>query len=152
MSATAALGLFAAVAASVAFNVGIVLQAADAREMLAAGGFKDVVLFERNDADMCVGTTLEEAIDYQLLVGPSGEVVREAGEEGKRRLPEIRARLIGMTPLGRFGAVDEVGGVAGPLLAEAVGSTPAARRRGYRPRVAPVPRAPADPAHRSSRR
>jgi SAM-dependent methyltransferase len=63
------------------------------REMLAAGGFKEVELFERNDLDMCVGRTIEEAIDYQILVGPSGEIVREAGEEGQRRLPDIRARL-----------------------------------------------------------
>jgi len=63
------------------------------REMLAAAGFTDVVLFERNDADMCVGRTIDEAIDYQILIGPSGEIVREAGEEGQRRLPEIRAKL-----------------------------------------------------------
>ena len=66
------------------------------RAMLAAAGFRDVTLFEKNDADICVGTTLEEAIDYQILVGPSGEIVREAGEEGRRKLPEIRARLAEM--------------------------------------------------------
>ena len=37
--------------------------------------------------------TVEEAIDYQILVGPSGELVRLAGAEGQRRMPEIRARL-----------------------------------------------------------
>jgi SAM-dependent methyltransferase len=63
------------------------------RAMLAAAGFRDVSLFERNDADMCIGRTIDEAIDYQILVGPSGEIVREAGEEGQRRLPEIRERL-----------------------------------------------------------
>jgi SAM-dependent methyltransferase len=63
------------------------------RNMLAAGGFKHVDLFARNDLDMCIGRTVEEAIDYQILVGPSGEIVREAGEEGRRRLPEIRAKL-----------------------------------------------------------
>jgi SAM-dependent methyltransferase len=63
------------------------------RSMLAAAGFTEVELFDRNDLDMCVGRTVEEAIDYQILVGPSGEIVREAGEEGQRRLPEIRARL-----------------------------------------------------------
>jgi hypothetical protein len=45
---------------------------------------------------MCIGRTVDEAIDYQILVGPSGEIVREAGEEGRRRLPEIRARLAEM--------------------------------------------------------
>jgi ubiquinone/menaquinone biosynthesis C-methylase UbiE len=66
------------------------------RAMLAAAGFQRVERFERIDADICVGETLGEAIEYQLLVGPSGEIVREAGEEGKRRLPEIRTRLEAM--------------------------------------------------------
>ena len=63
------------------------------REMLAAAGFKTVESFERVDVDICVGRTVEEAIDYQILVGPSGEIVREAGAEGQRRLPEIREKL-----------------------------------------------------------
>jgi ubiquinone/menaquinone biosynthesis C-methylase UbiE len=63
------------------------------REMLAAAGFKIVESFERVDVDICVGRTVEEAIDYQILVGPSGEIVREAGAEGQRLLPEIREKL-----------------------------------------------------------
>ncbi len=63
------------------------------RRMLAAAGFTTVEVFEPIDADMCIGSTIEEAVDFQLLVGPSGEIVREAGAEGQRRLPEIRARL-----------------------------------------------------------
>lgn len=63
------------------------------RRMLAAGGFTDVEIFERNDLDMCIGRTIDEAIDYQILVGPSGEIVREAGDEGRRRLAEIRTKL-----------------------------------------------------------
>ena len=55
------------------------------RAMLAAAGFSHVDRFERVDADICIGRTVEEAVDYQILVGPSGEVVREAGEEGQRR-------------------------------------------------------------------
>jgi SAM-dependent methyltransferase len=66
------------------------------RRMLAAAGFTAVELFQRNDLDICIGRTVDEAIDYQILVGPSGEIVREAGEEGRRRLPEIRARLAEM--------------------------------------------------------
>jgi ubiquinone/menaquinone biosynthesis C-methylase UbiE len=66
------------------------------KEMLAAAGFPTIELFERVDADICVGRTVEEAIDYQILVGPSGEIIREAGEEGQRRLPEIRERLATM--------------------------------------------------------
>jgi SAM-dependent methyltransferase len=63
------------------------------RRMLAAAGFPTIERFDRIDADICVGTTIEEAVDYQILVGPSGEIVREAGEAGKRCLPTIRAEL-----------------------------------------------------------
>jgi SAM-dependent methyltransferase len=63
------------------------------RRVLAAAGFEKIEIFQRNDLDMCVGRTVDEAIDYQILVGPSGEIVREAGEEGRRRLPEIRSKL-----------------------------------------------------------
>lgn len=63
------------------------------RAMLAAAGFPEVERFERIDAEVCIGRDLEEAIDYQLLVGPSGEIVREAGELGRERLPELRDRL-----------------------------------------------------------
>ena len=60
------------------------------RAMLNAAGFQDIVLFRRNDADVCVGTSMEEAIDFQILVGPSGEIIREAGELGQEKLPRIR--------------------------------------------------------------
>jgi ubiquinone/menaquinone biosynthesis C-methylase UbiE len=63
------------------------------RAMLAAAGFATVERFDRIDADIRVGATLEEAIDYQILVGPPGELIRKAGAEGQRRLPEIRERL-----------------------------------------------------------
>jgi SAM-dependent methyltransferase len=63
------------------------------RAMLKAAGFTQVELFERIDADICIGSSVEEAIDYQILVGPSGEIVREAGAQGERELPLIRADL-----------------------------------------------------------
>jgi SAM-dependent methyltransferase len=62
------------------------------RRMLEAARFTEVELTQ-NDAPICVGTTLEEAIDYQLLVGPAGELVREAGPAGERALPDIRRAL-----------------------------------------------------------
>jgi len=34
------------------------------RAMLEAAGFSEVDVFKRIDADICVGTDLEEAIDY----------------------------------------------------------------------------------------
>jgi SAM-dependent methyltransferase len=63
------------------------------RAMLEAAGFPKVEVFRRIDADVCIGRDIEEAIDYQLLVGPSGEIVREAGELGQRKLPELRDDL-----------------------------------------------------------
>ena len=60
------------------------------RAMLRAAGFEKVDLFKRNDADVCIGTSLEEAIDFQILVGPSGEIIREAAELGQEKLPEVR--------------------------------------------------------------
>ena len=63
------------------------------RLMLAAAGFDEIERCERVDVEMCVGRDVDEAIDYQILVGPSGEIIREAGPEGQRRLPEIRRDL-----------------------------------------------------------
>ena len=63
------------------------------RAMLEAAGFPQVELIKRIDADVCIGRNIEEAIDYQILVGPSGEIVREAGAEGQRKLPAIRQDL-----------------------------------------------------------
>jgi SAM-dependent methyltransferase len=60
------------------------------RGMLKAAGFEKVDLFRRNDAEVCIGTSLEEALDYQILVGPSGEIIREAAELGQEKLPEVR--------------------------------------------------------------
>ena len=54
------------------------------RAMLEAAGFPDVELFKRIDADVCIGRDIDEAIDYQLLVGPSGEIIREAGDLGQQ--------------------------------------------------------------------
>ncbi len=63
------------------------------RALLEAAGFPDVELFKRIDAEICIGRTLEEAVDFQVRMGPSGEIIREAGDEGKRRLPDIRRAL-----------------------------------------------------------
>jgi SAM-dependent methyltransferase len=63
------------------------------RAMLEAAGFSNVEVFEAISTDVCIGRTIEEAIDYQILVGPSGEIVREAGELGQTKLPDIRREL-----------------------------------------------------------
>jgi ubiquinone/menaquinone biosynthesis C-methylase UbiE len=63
------------------------------RAMLEAGGFPNVDVFQQIDVDIRLGRDVEEAVDYQLLVGPAGEIIREAGEEGQRQLPAIREAL-----------------------------------------------------------
>jgi len=54
-----------------------------------AAGFTNIELFHRNDAKVSIGNTLDEAIDFQLMVGPSGEIIREAGDLGQEKLPEL---------------------------------------------------------------
>jgi len=60
------------------------------RAMLKAAGFENIVLFKRNDTAVCIGTSMDEALDFQILVGPSGQIIREAGGLGQEKLPEIR--------------------------------------------------------------
>ena len=59
------------------------------RAMMNAAGFENIDLFERNDEHIPVGTSMQEAIDFQILVGPSGEIIREAAELGQEKLPDI---------------------------------------------------------------
>jgi len=60
------------------------------RGMLKAAGFTNIELFKRNDADICIGTSLQESVDFQILVGPSGEIIREAGDLAKEKLPLVQ--------------------------------------------------------------
>ena len=60
----------------------------------------DGIEFERIDAPLMVGDSPEDAVGFQLAVGPAGEVYREAGAEAKRRHGEIEAALL--TELGRY--------------------------------------------------
>jgi SAM-dependent methyltransferase len=63
------------------------------RQMLAAAGFGTLDLFERLDADICMGRTIDEAVAFQILVGPSGEIIREAGALGEQGLPAIKEKM-----------------------------------------------------------
>jgi ubiquinone/menaquinone biosynthesis C-methylase UbiE len=55
---------------------------------LAAAGFEDCV-FERIDGPVTVGRSVDQAVAFQLAIGPAGEVFREAGDEAERRRTEI---------------------------------------------------------------
>jgi ubiquinone/menaquinone biosynthesis C-methylase UbiE len=61
---------------------------------LEAAGYTDIQ-FERIDAPLMVGNTADDAVGFQLALGPAGEVYREAGEEAERKHGEIQAALEG---------------------------------------------------------
>lgn len=62
------------------------------RKMMEVAGYEDIT-FERIDAPVLIGRDVKDAIDFQLALGPAGEVFREAGEEAERKRPEIEAAL-----------------------------------------------------------
>ena len=57
-------------------------------DMLQVAGFERVQ-FERFDADICIGRDREEAVQFALEIGPAGEIIRLAGEEGERLRGEV---------------------------------------------------------------
>ncbi len=61
-------------------------------DILGASGYSDIHL-ERNDTDVTVGRTLDDAIDFQLAMGPAGEIVREAGELGETKRSAVVEEL-----------------------------------------------------------
>jgi ubiquinone/menaquinone biosynthesis C-methylase UbiE len=60
--------------------------------LLRSAGY-DQIAFERFDADICIGTDLTEAIEFAMALGPAGEIIRLAGEEGERRKPQVVVAL-----------------------------------------------------------
>jgi ubiquinone/menaquinone biosynthesis C-methylase UbiE len=75
--------------------------------MLASAGF-DRIGFERFDADICIGRDLDEAVEFAMALGPAGEIIRLAGDEGQKRKPEIVAAL--RETMSRFARSDGVWG------------------------------------------
>ena len=53
-------------------------------QQLRIAGYADV-RFERIDADVMVGRDVDEAVAFQLAIGPAGEVYREAGSDAERQ-------------------------------------------------------------------
>lgn len=60
--------------------------------MLHGAGF-DRISFERCDTEVCIGASLDEAVDFALDLGPAGEIIRLAGEQGEKRKPDVRNAL-----------------------------------------------------------
>jgi ubiquinone/menaquinone biosynthesis C-methylase UbiE len=67
-------------------------------KQLEIAGYKDIQ-FEQIDAQVFVGKDLDDAVAFQLAIGPAGEVYREAGMFAEQRHDEIakalRAELAG---------------------------------------------------------
>jgi ubiquinone/menaquinone biosynthesis C-methylase UbiE len=60
--------------------------------MMKAAGYEDI-RFQRVDAPVLVGHSVEDAINFQLAIGPAGEVFREAGDEAEEKRDAIEAAL-----------------------------------------------------------
>ncbi len=61
-------------------------------DMLQSVGFERVQ-FERFDSDICIGRSMDEAVQFALEIGPAGEIVRLAEEEGERLRPQVLKEL-----------------------------------------------------------
>jgi ubiquinone/menaquinone biosynthesis C-methylase UbiE len=59
---------------------------------MSAAGYADVA-FERVDAPVRMGDSIEDAIGFQLALGPAGEVYREAGDEAAAKHDALVADL-----------------------------------------------------------
>ena len=60
--------------------------------IMRAAGY-DQVTFERFDTDIFIGKDVEDAIEFAIALGPAGEIIRLAGDEGERLKPEVIAAL-----------------------------------------------------------
>ena len=61
-------------------------------DMLRIAGFDDI-RFQRYDSDICVGQTLQDAVEFAMALGPAGEIIRLAGEEGEKRKAQVITAL-----------------------------------------------------------
>ena len=67
-------------------------DAATNTRILEAAGFEDI-RHRRIDRSVCVGRDLDEALAFQLTVGPAGFVVRAAGTAGVAEYPALERDL-----------------------------------------------------------
>src|SRR5215208_6589555 len=61
-------------------------------KQLKIAGYRDIA-FEKIDAQVFVGNDLEDAVAFQLAIGPAGEVFREAGIVAEQYREQIGAAL-----------------------------------------------------------
>jgi ubiquinone/menaquinone biosynthesis C-methylase UbiE len=75
------------------------------RAQLKAAGFTDAT-FEQIDGSVMIGRDVDQAVEFQLALGPAGEIVREAGALAEARHGEIVGAL--REELGRYARDDGV--------------------------------------------
>src|SRR5215210_5528313 len=63
-----------------------------ASDILTHAGFTDISL-TRSDLDIMGGTTLDEALDLVMSIGPAGEILRLQGDRAAHLLPKVDAAL-----------------------------------------------------------
>jgi len=73
------------------------------RAMMMAAGY-DEIQFRRVDAPVLVGKDVNDAIAFQLAIGPAGEVFREAGALAEQKREQIEAALAEAINRQRIGA------------------------------------------------
>jgi SAM-dependent methyltransferase len=61
-------------------------------DILTHAGFTDISL-TRSDLDILGGTTLDEALDLVMSIGPAGEILRLQGDRAAHLLPKVDAAL-----------------------------------------------------------
>ncbi|HEX2655537.1 MAG TPA: class I SAM-dependent methyltransferase [Xanthobacteraceae bacterium] len=61
-------------------------------DILRSAGYEQID-FSRYDTDVCIGRTLDDAVEFAFAFGPAGEIIRLAGEEGEKRRPQVTAAL-----------------------------------------------------------
>jgi ubiquinone/menaquinone biosynthesis C-methylase UbiE len=59
---------------------------------LLAAGF-DHATFERFDTPIRIGDSIADAIEFSMVLGPAGELIRLAGEEGAKQRPRVVTAL-----------------------------------------------------------
>jgi hypothetical protein len=46
---------------------------------------------------VCIGQSVDEAVDFAMSLGPAGEIIRLAGEEGQKRARDVQEALTELT-------------------------------------------------------
>ena len=73
--------------------------------MMRSAGFMGIT-FERFDTDICIGRDLDEAVEFAMMLGPAGEIIRLAGPEGEELKPQVVVAL--RETLSRYAGKDGV--------------------------------------------